>query len=121
MSDSENETINETASTRSSRGSITNKKQKTRYQNRSNCSHTTYFFRVESDIAYCKVCETNFTGTNKSAYGYSRKGGNTTNLISHLRDKHNITKNNYFEFFDEQEEVFFLIFFLYCNANDQHF
>ena len=76
---------------------------------RTNRSHTAYFFRVEkenSNIAYCKICETNFAGTNKPAYGYNRKGGNTTNLITHLRDKHNITKENYLEFLDDEEVIF---------------
>ena|SRR5688572_3352277 len=70
---------------------------------RKNRSHTSFFFRVEGDLAYCKICELN---TNKKAYGYSRKGGNTSNLINHLRDKHNITKDNYSEYLDEREEVF---------------
>jgi hypothetical protein len=43
---------------------------------------------------------------NKKVYSYSQKGGNTTNLISHLRDKHHITKDNYLEYLDEHEEVF---------------
>ncbi|CAB5184644.1 unnamed protein product [Rhizophagus irregularis] len=59
---------------------------------------------INGDFAYCKICESNFANTNKRAYGYSRKGGNTTNLIAHLRDKHNITKDNYSEYLDEHEE-----------------
>ena len=76
---------------------------------RTNRSHTAYFFQIEKEnpnIAYCKICETNFAGTNKAAYGYNRKGGNTTNLITHLRDKHNITKENYLEFLDDEEVIF---------------
>ncbi len=73
---------------------------------RKNRSHTSFFFRVEGDFAYCKICEQNFANTNKKVYGYSQKGGNTTNLISHLRDKHDINKDNYLEYLDEYEEVF---------------
>jgi len=73
---------------------------------RKNRSHTSFFFRVEGDLAYCKICELNYADTNIKAYGYSRKGGNTSNLIIHLRDKHNITKDNYSEYLDEREEVF---------------
>lgn len=71
--------------------------------NRSNQSHTAFFFRIDgnnSDIAYCKICER--TG---NAYPYSRKGGNTSGLIAHLRDKHNITKNNYAGYLDDNKEV----------------
>ncbi|PKY63601.1 hypothetical protein RhiirA4_493189, partial [Rhizophagus irregularis] len=31
-------------------------------------------------------------------------GGNTSNLLIHLRDKHNITKDNYSEYLNEYEE-----------------
>jgi hypothetical protein len=65
-----------------------------------------HFFHVEGDLAYCKICELNFANTNKNVYGYSRKGGNTSNLLLHLRDKHNITKDNYSEYLNEHEEVF---------------
>ena len=62
-----------------------------------------FFFHVREDLSYCKICEAN---TNKKAYGYSRKGGNTSNLITYLREKHDITKDNYSEYLDEHEEVF---------------
>jgi len=105
LSDSETETINDTDTTKSG---ATKKKQRQTSSTRSNQSHTFFFFRVEADdpsIAYCKICEIKFEGTNKTAYGYNRKGGNTSNLIAHLRDKHHITKDNYLEFLDEQEMV----------------
>ncbi|CAB5213019.1 unnamed protein product [Rhizophagus irregularis] len=56
------------------------------------------------EFAYCKICELNYINTNKQVYSYSRKGGNTTNLINHLKDKHGITKDNYLEYLDESEE-----------------
>ncbi|GET51787.1 hypothetical protein GLOIN_2v1788091 [Rhizophagus irregularis DAOM 181602=DAOM 197198] len=56
------------------------------------------------EFAYCKICELNYVNTNKQVYGYSWKSGNTTNLINHLRDKHEITKDNYLEYLDESEE-----------------
>ena len=70
---------------------------------RKNHSYTLFFFRVRGDLSYCKICEAN---TNKKAFGYSRKGGNTSNLITHLREKHDITKDNYSEYLDQHEEVF---------------
>jgi hypothetical protein len=107
FSDSETETINDDTDFTRSGTSGTTKKNRRQASTRSNRSHTTFFFRVTDEFAYCKICELNFAGTNKTAYGYSRKGGNTTNLLAHLRDKHNITKDNYLEFLDNQEEVFF--------------
>ncbi|CAG8577004.1 6422_t:CDS:2 [Cetraspora pellucida] len=62
--------------------------------NRKNKSHTVYFFRKDPnnyDIAYCIICEQN----NQKSYPYSRKGGSTSNLFGHLRDKHSITAHNY--------------------------
>jgi hypothetical protein len=79
--------------------------------NRSNQSHTTFFFSIDesnSEIAYCKVCERNLAGTNLKPYPYSRKGGNTSNMIAHLRDKHGISKDNYKEYLDEHREVVLL-------------
>jgi len=76
--------------------------------NRSNKSHTTFFFRIDennSEVVYCKVCERNFSGTHQTPYPYSRKGGNTSNLIGHLRDRHNIIKSNYTEYLNEHQEV----------------
>lgn len=102
LSDSETETTN-TDFTR------TKKQQRQTISTRKNRSHTTFFFRIDDNdpnLAYCKICEINFAETNKTVRGYVRKGGNTTNLIAHLRDKHKITKDNYLEFLDEHEEVF---------------
>src|SRR6266542_682668 len=76
--------------------------------NRNNQSHTFFFFRIDDDnseLAYCKICELNFTGTNKKAYAYTRKGGNTTSMINYLRERHNITRNNYTQYLDEHNEV----------------
>ncbi|CAG8638925.1 11782_t:CDS:2, partial [Cetraspora pellucida] len=58
----------------------------------------------DSSVAYCKICENNLSGTRHKPYPYTRKCGNTTNLINHLHDKHNITKENYTEFLDEHNE-----------------
>ena len=80
FSDSETETISDDTDLTS--GST--KKNQHQASTRSNRSHTTYFFRVSDELAYCKICESNFAGTNQAAYGYSRKGGNTTNLLAHL-------------------------------------
>ncbi len=71
---------------------------------RSNRNHTAFFFRKDSnndEITYCIVCER----TNRNPYPYSRKGGSTSNLAGHLRDKHGITKKNYSEYLDANNEV----------------
>ncbi|CAB4383308.1 unnamed protein product [Rhizophagus irregularis] len=101
---SDSETIDDTNSTISESDTIIQNQRQQIASTRKNRSHTIFFFRVDGDFAYCKICESNFANTNKRAYGYSRKGGNTTNLIAHLRDKHNITKDNYSEYLDEHEE-----------------
>jgi hypothetical protein len=65
-SDSETETIDDIDTTK--------KNQRQTPLTRSNQSHTSFFYRIEADdlnIAYCKICEINFEGTNKTAYGYS--------------------------------------------------
>ncbi|RGB25813.1 hypothetical protein C1646_675281 [Rhizophagus diaphanus] len=98
---SDSETIDDTNSTISEDDTIIHQTVSAQ----KNCSHTSYFFRVEGDLVYCKICELNFTNTNKKAYGYSRKSGNTSNLLIHLRDKHNITKDNYSEYLNEYEEA----------------
>ena len=75
---------------------------------RSNKSHTSFFFRLDennSELAYCKICELLLSGTHTKPYAYTRKGGNTSSMIAHLRDKHNITKDNYTQYLDEQNEV----------------
>ncbi|CAG8733577.1 25989_t:CDS:2, partial [Gigaspora rosea] len=58
----------------------------------------------DPDTAYCKICEINLEGTGKAAYSYCRKDGNTTNLIAHLRNRHHITKKNYLQFLDENQQ-----------------
>jgi len=80
--------------------------------NYSNQSHT-YFFWIDynnSELVYCKICELNLKDTNKKPYAYTRKDGNTTSMINHLRDKHNITKDNYTRYLDEHSEVRLLIY-----------
>ena len=87
---------------------INRKKRKAIKVDRKNKSHITFFFRIDendADIAYCKICENNHIGTHKKITPYSRKGGNTSNMISHLRDKHKIIKENYTQYLDEYEEV----------------
>ena len=71
------------------------------------------FFRIDDnnpELVYCKICELNLKDTNKKPYAYTRKGGNTTSMINHLRDKHNITKDNYTQYLDEHSEVRLLIY-----------
>ena len=66
------------------------------------------FFRIDednSDLAYCKICEGNFTGTSRNSYSYTWKDGNTSNMIVHLRDKYGIIKDNYIEYLDEHQVV----------------
>ena len=66
-----------------------------------------HFFRLDennSELAYCKICELNFSGTQKKPYAYTRSG-NTSSMIAHLRDKHNITKENHAQFLNEHREV----------------
>jgi hypothetical protein len=104
MSDTDDSgTIQSTPSSIISTPSSIRKKRTAGLVNRSNQSHTAFFFRIDesnSEIAYCKICE-----RAGNAYPYSRKGGNTSSLIAHLREKHNITKNNYTEYLDENKEV----------------
>lgn len=91
-----------------------NNKRKKRKSNvaadRNNKSHTSFFFRRDennSELVYCKICELNYAGTNKKPYAYMRKGGSTTNMINHLRDIHNITKENHTQHLDEHDKVRF--------------
>ncbi|GBB91537.1 hypothetical protein RclHR1_01890011 [Rhizophagus clarus] len=73
---------------------------------RTNKSHTSYFFCKDTDdneIAYCILCEQKLA-SNRKPYPYSRKGGSTSNLAVHLRDKHGVTKNNYLEYLDVNNE-----------------
>jgi hypothetical protein len=111
------EIISETETDSSNYDSLNRKKRNSHTTNtttnvttksRNNQSHTYYFFHndpIDTTITYCKVCETNLAGTRQKPYAYSRKGGNTTNLIVHLRDKHKITKENYLKFLDDSNEV----------------
>jgi hypothetical protein len=72
---------------------------------RANQSHTSYFFHKDprnNEIAYCIICKRN-PGT--KAYPYSRKGGSTSNMSNHLRDKHSISKYNYLDYLDGNDEV----------------
>ncbi|CAG8538662.1 24407_t:CDS:2 [Gigaspora rosea] len=74
---------------------------------RKNESHTTKFFRTDpnnKEIVYCKICENNLKNSQQKPYPYTRKGGNTSNLDAHLRDKHKITRDNYKQFLDESDE-----------------
>ncbi|CAB5369179.1 unnamed protein product [Rhizophagus irregularis] len=74
---------------------------------RTNKSHTTYFFRKDTDdneIAYCILCERKLAA-NRKPYPYSRKGGSTSNLAVHLQNKHGVTKNNYLEYLDVNNKV----------------
>ena len=102
------EDSNTTPSTRSTSSNIRKKRKSNVTAERSNKSHTSFFFRIDennSELAYCKICELNLSGTNKKPYGYTRKGGNTSSMIAHLRDKHDITKDNYAQYLDEHKEV----------------
>ena len=60
FSDSETETISDDTDLTS--GST--KKNQHQVSTRSNRSHTTFFFRVAGELAYCKICESNFADTN---------------------------------------------------------
>ena len=102
------EDSNTTPSTRSTSSNIRKKWKSNVTAERSNKSHTSFFFRIDennSELAYCKICKLNLFGTNKKPYGYTRKGGNTSSMIAHLRDKHDITKDNYAQYLDEHKEV----------------
>ena len=104
--------INSDTETITSTSNIVRKKRKNDIISKfcNNRSHTSYFFHFDlnnSSIAYCKICEINLANTHQKAYPYNRKGGNTTNLINHLRDKHNITKENYMGFLNEFNEVLY--------------
>ena len=97
-----------TPSTRSTSSNIRKKQKSKVTAERSNKSHTSYFFRIDesnSELAYCKICELNLSRTQKKPYAYTRRGGNTSSMIAHLRDKHGITKDNYAQYLDEHSEV----------------
>src|SRR6185437_135097 len=108
-------TSTETSSNTTSHSDYGRKKRKSNFNptslvgttQRKNQSHTCYFFRSEpnnKEIAYCKICENNLKDTQQKPYPYARKGGNTSNLSAHLRDKHKITSDNYKQFLDETSE-----------------
>ena len=102
------EESNTTPSTRSTQSNNRKKRKSNVVSDRSNKSHTSFFFRLDennSEFAYCKICELNFSGTQKKPYAYTRKGGNTSSMIAHLQDKHNITKENHAQFLNEHREV----------------
>ncbi|GBC17180.2 zinc finger BED domain-containing protein 1-like [Rhizophagus irregularis DAOM 181602=DAOM 197198] len=58
----------------------------------------------DSDLVYCKICEYDLSGSYRKPYAYTRKGGNTSSMIAHLRDKHGITKDNFTNYLDEYRE-----------------
>ena len=94
--------------TRSTSSNIRKKWKSKVTAKRSNKSHTSYFFCIDesnSELAYCKICELNLSRTQKKPYAYTRKGGNTSSMIAHLRDKHDIIKDNYTQYLDEYSEV----------------
>ena len=81
--------------------------------NHSNKSFTSYFFRKDEDnfkIVYCQICENNLSGCEKP-YPYTRKGGNTTIMINYLQDKHNVIKDNYTQYLNENGRVSLLNFY----------
>ena len=107
------EDSNTTPSTRSTSSNIRKKRKSNVTAERSNRSHTSFFFRIDennSELAYCKIYELDFSETQKKSYAYTCKGGNTSSMIAHLRDKHNITKDNYTRYLDEHSEVRLLIY-----------
>ena len=59
----------------------------------------------DSTLVYCKICEHNLSGICQKPYSYTHKSRNISNMIAHLRDKHNITKDNYTQYLDEYKEV----------------
>ncbi|CAG8473764.1 16952_t:CDS:2, partial [Dentiscutata heterogama] len=98
----------ETSTSASSNSINTRKKRKSKnnQSNRINKSHMTYFFSRDpndNNIAYCMICK-DLSNTNKKPYPYSRKGGTTSNMASHLREKHGITKQNYRTYLDANNE-----------------
>ncbi|CAG8438792.1 10742_t:CDS:2 [Cetraspora pellucida] len=63
-------------------------KGKNSQSNRINKSHTSYLFSRDPDdnnIAYCMICKS-LDSKNKKPHPYSRKGGTTTNVTTHLRE-----------------------------------
>ncbi|CAB5393592.1 unnamed protein product [Rhizophagus irregularis] len=94
-----------THSTQSSK--IRKKRKANIVSDRSNKSHTSFFFRIDendSDLVYCKICEYDLSGSYRKPYAYTRKSGNTSSMIAHLRDKHGITKDNFTNYLDEYRE-----------------
>ncbi|GBC17178.1 zinc finger BED domain-containing protein 1-like [Rhizophagus irregularis DAOM 181602=DAOM 197198] len=94
--------------THSTQSSKTRKKRKANIvSDRNNKSHTSFFFHIDkndSDLVYCKICEYDLSGSYRKPYAYTRKGGNTSSMIAHLRDKHGITKDNFTNYLDEYRE-----------------
>ncbi|CAG8637674.1 15757_t:CDS:1 [Cetraspora pellucida] len=107
---SDNEESNVTPSTASTSSTTSRKKRKANAKVvHSNKSHTSFFFSIDKDnaeLAHCKIYMCNFAGSWQTPYPYTRKGSNTSNMIAHLRDKHNITKDNYTDHLDEHNEVY---------------
>ena len=80
--------------------------------NCSNQSFTFYFFWKDNDnskLVYCKICEQNLVGTHKKLYAYIYKSENTTSMINHLWEKHNVTRDNYKQYLDEHKKIRLLI------------
>ncbi|CAG8451502.1 6231_t:CDS:2 [Cetraspora pellucida] len=74
---------------------------------RTNASFTRFFFeddKKDDQIKYCKICVKEYEGTRTKLYPYSKSGGSTGHLTHHLRERHNITANNYKEHLDSSQE-----------------
>ncbi|CAG8713100.1 9051_t:CDS:2, partial [Dentiscutata erythropus] len=86
-------------------------KGKSSQSNRINKSHTAYFFSRDpddNDIAYCMIYKSvdskNPDSKNKKPHPYSCKGDTTTNMATHLREAHSITKQNFRTYLDANNE-----------------
>ncbi|CAG8461934.1 28550_t:CDS:2 [Racocetra persica] len=74
---------------------------------RTNASYTRFFFednKKDNQIKYCKICVKKYEETRTKPYPYSKSGGSTGHLTYHLRERHNITANNYKEHLDSSQE-----------------
>ncbi|CAG8588136.1 5785_t:CDS:2 [Cetraspora pellucida] len=74
---------------------------------RTNASYTRFFFednKKYDQIKYYKICVKEYKGTHIKPYPYSKSGGSIGHLTYHLRERHNITANNYKEHLDSSQE-----------------
>ncbi|CAG8645813.1 7941_t:CDS:2 [Cetraspora pellucida] len=106
---SDAEESNVTPSTTSTSSIISRKKRKANAEtSHSNKSYISYFFHIDKnnvELTYYKICVHNLAGSRQPPYPYTYKGGNTSNMIAYLHNKHKIIKDNYTDYLDEHNKL----------------